>query len=100
MRFGRNHWQWFDLIFIGLAAVVVYPDKLLNWLGERTRRTFGWRDVVLVEMLAIGTCAAFIALFSTPDSALKWGRFLVAVGALATIRAVRWAVARIFGLNE
>lgn len=100
MRFGRNNWQWFDLVFVGLAAPMVYPDKCLNWLGERTRRTFGWREIVFLEVHAIGSCAAFIALFSTPESALKWGRFLVVVGALATVRGVHWAVARIFGLND
>jgi hypothetical protein len=100
MRFGRSSWNWYDIPIIGLAAVMVYPDKCLHWLGERTGRDFGWRHVALLEFIAIGSTIAFMTLLSSADANLRWGKPVMAAGALATVRAIHWAVARATGLDD
>lgn len=100
MRFGRSSWNWYDLPIIGLAVVMVYPDKCLQWLGERTGRIFGWRHVALLEAIAIGSTIALMTVLSTADANLRWWKAVMAVCALATVRAVQWAVARVLGFDE
>lgn len=100
MRIGRGNWNWTDIIIIGLAAVMVYPDKVLASLGERTGRVFGWRHVMLLEILAIGSTVALMIFLLPDDSNLRWWRPLMAVGALATVRGVQWVVGQLLGLND
>lgn len=51
LRRGRIH--WYDIVLLALAAAIVYPDKVLDWLSERTGRAFGRSYLILIEVLAI-----------------------------------------------
>jgi len=50
MRFGASRCDWYDIGIIRLAAFFVYPDKVLDWIGQHTGRVFVWRHVVLLEV--------------------------------------------------
>lgn len=100
MRIGRSSWNWYDFLIVGLAAVMVYPDKLLDWLGERTGRVFGWRHVALLEILAIGSMVALMTFLLSAYPNLSWWKPLLAVSALAAVRVLHWVVGRLLGLND
>ena len=95
MRFGRGRWHWYDIIIVGLAAVIVYPDRMLDWIGERTGRAFDWRHVVLVEVLV-----AAMSLLMPAYPRLEWWYPLVFVGILAVFRSIMWFVTDLFGFRD
>ncbi len=92
--------NWYDIIIGGLAAVIVYPDKVLDWIGERTDREFGWPYVVLLEAVAIALMFVAMALLMPAYPRLEWWNPLLFVGILATIRAITWFVDEWFGFRD
>ena len=100
MRIGRSSWNWYDFFIFALAAIVVYPDKLLDWLGERTGQVFGWRHVALLKVFAIGSMIALMMLLLSADPSLRWWQPLIAVSALAVVRGIQWVAGRLLGLND
>ena len=100
MRFGRGSWHWHDLLIFGLAAVMVYPDKFLDWLGERTGRVFGWRHIALLEALAIGATFVLMIFLVPADTEVHWWRPLLAAGSLAILRVLHWMLGRVLGIND
>ena len=99
MRFGRGR-HWYDLVIVALAAVIVYPDKVLDWIGERTGRFFGWRHVVLVELIAVALMFATMALLMPAYPRLQWWDPLLFVGVLGLLRAIMWCVTKFFGFDD
>jgi inner membrane protein involved in colicin E2 resistance len=100
MRFGRGRWHWYDIIIVGLAAVIVYPDKVLDWIGEHTGRVFGWRHVVLVEAVAITLMFVAMALLMPAYPRLQWWHPLVFIGILALFRGIMWFIIELFGFRD
>ena len=100
MRFGRGRWHWYDIIIVGLAAVIVYPDRALDWIGERTGRAFDWRHVVLIEVVAIVVMFIVMALLMPAYPRLQWWYPLLSVGTLAVLRGVVWFVTDLFGFGD
>jgi len=100
MRFGRGRWHWYDIIIVGLAAVIVYPDKVLDWIGERTGRVFGWRHVVLIEVVAVALMVVSMALLMPAYPRLDWWYPLLFVGMLALLRGIMWFIAELFGFRD
>jgi hypothetical protein len=99
-RFGRGGWHWYDTIIIGLAAVIVYPDEVLDWVGERTGLAFSWWHVVLVEGAAIVLMVVAMTLLMPVYPRLQWWYPLLAVGILAAFRGIRWFVTDVFGFGD
>lgn len=97
-RRGRIH--WYDLVFFALAAVVVYPDKVLDWIGGKTGRAFGWVHLVLLEVVAIAAIATAVSVLMPIYPKLQWWMPLVDVGLLAVFRAISWILVEMFGLGE
>lgn len=79
---------------------MVYPDKVMDWLGERTGRVFGWRHVIMLEVLALGSTIVLVALLLSADTRLAWWKPLGLVFALAVVRGVQWVVTQLLGLND
>lgn len=100
MRFGRGRWHWYDIIIVGLAAVIVYPDKVLDWIGERTGRVFGWRHVLLLEMIAVSLMVVSMALLMPAYPQLGWFHPLLFIGALTLCRVILWFIAELFGFRD
>jgi hypothetical protein len=100
MRFGRGRWHWYDIIIVGLAAVIVYPDRLLDWIGERTGRAFGWWHVVLLEVVAASLMFLSMALLMPVYPRLEWWYPVLFVGVLGLLRAAMWFVSELFGFHD
>ena len=100
MRFGRGRLHWYEFIIIGLAAVIVYPDKVLDWIGDRTGRAFDWRHVLLFEGIAVALMFAAMALLMPVYPRLHWWQPLFFTGVLALLRFIMWCVVRLFGFDD
>lgn len=100
MRYRRGRFDWYDPILIGLAALIVYPDVVLNWIGDRIGRTFGWIHLVLLEVAAIGSMIGLTAWLMPQYPRLQWWYPLLFVGVFATFRALRWLINQLFGFDD
>jgi hypothetical protein len=98
MRRGRI--DWYDIVFLGIAAMMVYPDRILDWLGELTGRTFGGWYLMLIEGIAITLMVGTMLLLMPLYPKLQWWHPLASVGLLAGVRVATWLVVRMFGLDD
>ena len=83
-----------------IAAAIVYPDKVLDWIGERTGRAFSWRHVVWLEVVAIGLMIIAMTLLMPVYPKLQWWYPLLFVGMLALIRGIMWLVIEMLGFHD
>ncbi|MBL9174536.1 MAG: hypothetical protein JNL10_13450 [Verrucomicrobiales bacterium] len=100
MRFGSGHWHWYDIIILGLAAVIVHPDRVLDWIGERSGRAFGWQHVALLEAVAMVLMSVAMALLMPAYPQLQWWHPLLLVGMLGLFRGILWFVTGLFGFPD
>jgi hypothetical protein len=102
-RYGLEYRQkedWFDIVVIlPLAALIVFPDKILQWVADRTGREFGWRHVVLIEVVAIGSLGVLMDVFVDLYPVERW-RPLYVVGAFGMLRVVILFVEDLFGFRR
>jgi hypothetical protein len=98
IRRGRIH--WYDIVLFGLAAAIVYPDKILEWLSERTGRALGWLHLILIEVIAIVLMIVAMVLLMPVYPKLEWWHPALYVGMLAAVRAVMWCVSQMFGFDD
>jgi hypothetical protein len=100
MRFGRRRFHWYDLIIGALAAVIVYPDRVLDWIGERTGRAFNWRHVLLLQAIAVTLMVVVMAFLMPAYPRLHWWYPVLLVGILVLFRGIMWCVTRFFGFDD
>jgi hypothetical protein len=100
MRFGRGRWHWYDIIIVGLAAVIVYPDKIMEWLSECTGWKLGWLQLILIEVVAIVLMVIAMALLMPAYPKLEWWYPMLFVGLLIAFRAVSWLINQMFGFDD
>jgi hypothetical protein len=92
--------NWYDIALVALAAAIVYPDKVLEWLSERTGCAFGWFHVVVLEVVAIALMGVTMLGLMPMYPKLEWWHPVMYVGMLASIRVITGCVTRLFGLND
>ena len=92
--------NWYDIVLVALAAAIVYPDKVLDWLSERTGRAFGWFHVVVLEVVAIALMGVTMLVLMPMYPKLEWWHPVLYVGMLASIRVITGWVTHLFGLND
>src|SRR4051812_43879095 len=100
MAFGRSRIAWYDILLIGLAAAIVYPDKCLDWIGERTGRAFGLRHVVFLQVVAFGLLIIAMILLMPVYPKLHWWHPLVFVGMLGLFRVIARFITALFGFED
>ena len=100
MRLGRGRWNWYDVIIVALAVVIVYPDKVLDWIGERTGYAFDWRHILVLEGITVGLMMAAMALLMPMYPRLHWWEPLLFTGFFALLRFFMWCVARLFDFDD
>lgn len=89
-----------NYIILGLAAVIVYPDKVLDWIGEHTGRVFGWWYIVLLVVVSIGLMFIVTPLLLREYPSLKWWLPLLYVGIWGLVRIVVWFLTDLFGSRD
>jgi hypothetical protein len=100
MFFRRTRLNWYDLVFVGLAFVVVYPDKVAEWLTEHMGIEPGWLPVILIEGAAIALIALATILLMPHHPRLEWWHPAFHVGIVAGVRALHALVTSWFGFGD
>lgn len=100
MQLRRGGLHWYELIFLGLAAAMVYPDKILEWMSARTGRALGWGHLILIEVVAVVLAVVAVVLLMPMYPRLEWWHPLLCVGLLAMIRAITALVTSFFGFGD
>jgi hypothetical protein len=100
MRFGRGRINWYDLIFIGLAAMAVYPDKVLDWASGITGKKFGWRHLIALELIILGLLTLTMHLLMPHYPKLQWWYPLIFIGILTLVRGIQTLVVGMFGFGD
>ena len=100
MAFRRGRIHWYDIILIGLAAAIVYPDKILEWVSERTGRALGWLHLILIEVVAIILMIVAMVLLMPLYPKLAWWHPMLYVGLLAMVRVIMAFVTSLFGFDD
>ena len=100
ISFGQARWHWYDIIVVGLAAVIAYPDKVLDWISDRTGREFGGRHIVWLEIIAVGFMVIAMMLLIPVYPKLDWWYPLLIIGAGGLVRGIQWLVIEFFGFHD
>ena len=100
MRFGWRGAQWYDFVLAAIAAAIVYPDVVLEWLSERTGKSYGWIHLMVFEILAVTAMAATVWVLMSNYPKLDWWRALLFVGMITAFRFLMWVVIKIFGFDD
>ena len=77
-------------MFVGFAILVIFPDKALDDIGERTGRAFGRRHLVWFEIILIGLIIVAMIILKRFYPELRWFLPLIPIGFLALIRGIIW----------
>ena len=94
---GRGRLHWYDFTFIALAAVIVYPDEILDWIGARTGQHFTWIHVLFLETVVIGALALLDWYLLPIYSNLPWWKPLLFIALLGAFRAIWSMIESSFG---
>lgn len=100
MRIRGRGGEWYDFMLIGLAALIVYPDKILEWLSTCTGRALGWGHLILIEVVAIVLMIAVMLWLLPLYPKLEWWRPLLFVGMVAAFRLILWLITNLFGFDD
>ncbi len=88
------------LLLLPLAYVIVYPWETLEWLSRKTGKHYGFRDLVRLEIAAIGgmglTSWALDAVFPR----FTWYDPFFALGAMVLVRMLRALVSNVLGFDD
>ena len=93
-------WNWYEYLILGLAAAIVYPDKILDWIAERAGRAFDWRHIVWLEAIAIITTIVAMMLLMPIYPPLRWWAPFLFVAVFVVFRCIMWLVLEMFGFRD
>lgn len=82
------HWQ--KLVLLAFALAIIYPDQLLLWIGQQTKRTFPIGGVFVVEIIAIPLMVIATKLLMTFYPSIGWWDMLAYIVAIALVRFLYW----------
>jgi hypothetical protein len=83
-------------MLLALTSAIVYPDKLLGWLSDKTGRSFTRRQMVALMAVSIGLMTVAIIFFLPVCYRLDRITPFLMVGLLGAIRIGGWLMARAF----
>ena len=87
-------------VFVVCGFVIVYPDRMLDWLSGRTGKVYGFRHIVYIEACGVPVLCVFHWItISTTSRISEWAP-LLAVGFVATFRVLAWMITELLGFGE
>ena len=58
----RGNIHWYDCLLIAIAAAIVYPDTVVDWLSQSMGRVLGVGTSLMVEFMATGGMVAAMVI--------------------------------------
>lgn len=98
MRGGRL--EWYDLVFLMLAVPMVFPDKILDQIGETTGWFGGRIHQYLLVVAAFAGMAITMALLMEDFPKLPWWHPGVHLTGLFIVRLATMFVCWMLGYEE
>jgi len=92
--------DWWSAIFLILGLVIFFPVGILTEIGERAGWHVGWRHIILLEVVAIGSVVVAMMLLKRFYPELSWFAPLVGVSLAALIRGVMWCFGQLAGSDD
>lgn len=89
-------YNWYDFIFLGLAALIVYPDKVLGWAGQRSGRTITRWHIAIFEPIAVCVMIAVGLLLMAIHPRFDWWVPIACVGGMGLVRFLYWVGTIVF----
>ena len=82
--------DWYDPVLWGFALLIVFPDRVLDWIAERIGKELNLLHLLLLEAIAISSLVLFSIYLVNHEPRFQWWHPCFYVGACACFRAV-WA---------
>jgi hypothetical protein len=79
--------EWYNGIILPLAAAIVYSDKVLLWISDKTQVVYGWRTLIIYEMSAVGLMVLAMFWLMPICANLSWSDPLIWAGILGAMRS-------------
>lgn len=95
--FGGRGWHWYDLAFLCIAAAIVYPDEILDWIASRTGKHFTALHLLILETIAAGSLVLLDWRLVDIYPKLLWWEPLLFVGMLLVFRVIKSAIGSSLG---
>ncbi len=92
--------DWWSAIFLILGLVMFFPIGILTEISERAGWHFGWRHIILLEVVVVSLIVVAMILLKRFYTDLSWFAPLVGVGMAALIRVARWCFAQLAGSDD
>ena len=99
-RRGTRQIHLYDFVFLAVAGAIVFPDKVLEWVSDRTGKIFGWWHLIALDLLAVGTMIVATVILLPVYPKLNWWEPLIFVGVLAATRLGVWLAVKLFGFDD
>ena len=100
MRYVGGRLNWYDVPFIAVATVIVFPDRILDWIGEHTGRVFTLRHIIWLEVLAIGSMMILTTLLAPHYPKIQEWYPLAIVGIMVVFRLIWSLLVGMFGADD
>jgi hypothetical protein len=91
---------WYFFLFAALTGMIVYPDKVLEWFGERVGRDFGWLYLIPVVAAGIALMITATVLLMRIYPKLHWWWPVVCVVTAALTRLIIWWLTQGLGFDD
>jgi hypothetical protein len=89
--------NWYNLIMIGLALAIIYPDQVLFWINHQTGRAFTSKVIILLEATAIILMAVAINMFMPIyPTKVAWSDMPIYIGVASCVRLFIWICDALF----
>ena len=98
MRYGRG--EWYGWIFFLLAIMVVYADKLLDWVSDGTGWVWRLRHFLVFEVVTIGAIVLTTILLTPHYPKLQWWHPLIYIAMIGLFRVIHRLVVKLFNFDD
>ena len=78
----------------------MFPDKVLEWVSDKTGKVFAWWYLLVAELVAIAVLVGAMSLLMPVYPRLEWWYPLFMVGFIAALRLGVWMVTKLFGFDD
>lgn len=99
-QLGHSQLTLADTVLLLLAAAAVYPDAMLDYIGERTGKSFGWGHVIAWEVITVVLIITATVLLMPYYPRTTWWKPLLCVGLMAFFRLLKRMITGFFGFGD
>lgn len=97
---SRGRVNWYDIVFAGLAAIIVYADKVTAWIGDRVQKEQGWATLIATVAFGLIAMWLFTGFLAGAEERFRGYEPILSLSMFAAIRAMMKLVETLFGFDR